>query len=264
MAQRLSRAKLTIKESGAGFAEPNAEARAMRLPVVLRVLYLIFNEGYMATSGDSVYRVDLSSEAIRVTRLLESVVPDVPEVRGLLALMLLTDARRAARSGSSGEIIPLDTQDRSKWNRHQIEEGTRLLQEVLPRGAVGPYQVQAAIAALHDEAPSADSTDWPQILALYELLLAMDPSPMVRLSHAIALAMVNGPAAGIAELDAISADPRLADNYRVEAARAHLLERMGERECAIVHYRQAAARTSSIAERNYLLLQASSLSDKER
>jgi predicted RNA polymerase sigma factor len=223
---------------------------------------LIFNEGYSSSSGASVYRFDLSSEAIRVTRLLQSVLPDSPEVSGLLALMLFTDARREARLGSSGELIPLDLQDRSLWNAAAIEEGTQLLQRALSQGAAGPYQVQAAIAALHDEASSTETTDWPQILALYGLLLKMDSSPMVRLSHTIALAMVKGPAAGLAVLDELATDKSFSSNYRTEAARAHLLERAGVREQAILHFRRAADSTPNAAERNFLLLHASRLAEK--
>jgi RNA polymerase sigma factor (sigma-70 family) len=259
MAQRLTRAKLTIKASGSGFTEPSKEDRAERVSAVLRVLYLSFNEGYMATSGDAVCRFDLSSEAIRVTRLLDRVLPAAPEVKGLLALMLLTDARRSARVGSSGELIPLDAQDRSKWNRADVDAGKQVLQEALALGSVGPYQVQACIAALHDEAVSTDSTDWAQIAELYEVLMNMAPSPMVRLSHAIAIAMVQGPAAGLAIVDQLETDARLAGNYRLAAARAHLLERLGQREQAVNHYRRAAAATTNIPERDYLLLEALTL-----
>jgi predicted RNA polymerase sigma factor len=208
-----------------------------------------------------VTRVELSSEAIRVARLLAELVPGDPEVLGLLALMLFTDARRAARSGPSGELVPLDEQDRSTWDRHAIEEAERVLQSALARGMAGQYQIQAAIAALHDAAPSTDATDWPQILALYGLLRRLHDSPMARLSEAIALAMVEGPTAGLAALDAIAADPRLGDHHRLDAARAHLLERAGERSAAIACYRRAAARTTSTAERNYLLLHAARLAE---
>ena len=261
MAQRLTRAKLTLKASGSGFTEPSMEDRAERVSAVLRVLYLIFNEGYMATSGDAVCRFDLSSEAIRVTRLLDRVLPAAPEVKGLLALMLLTDARRSARVGSSGELIPLDAQDRSKWNRADVDAGKQVLQEALALGSVGPYQVQACIAALHDEAASTDATDWAQIAGLYEVLMNMTPSPMVRLSHAIAIAMVQGPEAGLAIVDQLETDARLAGNYRLAAARAHLLERLGQREQAVNHYRCAAAATTNIPERDYLLLKASTLAE---
>jgi len=261
MAQRLTRAKLTIKSAGAAFPELTPADRAARLPVVLKVLYLIFSEGYAASGGDQLYRVDLSAEAIRVARLLVLVLPDEPEVEGLLALMLLTDARRAARTGPNGELIPLDQQVRSNWDRSRILEGERILQRALSRGATGPYQIQAAIAALHDQAENSDATDWAEILSLYELLLRFNASPMVRLSQAIALAMVEGPAAGLAALDDLAVDPRISTHLRLDAARAHLLERAGQYAEAIGCYRQAAQRTNSTPERNYLLLQAARLSD---
>ena len=231
------------------------------MPAALHVVYLIFSEGYAASSGDRVTRVELSSEAIRVARMLAELVPGDPEVLGLLALMLFTDARRAARTGQNGELVPLDEQDRSAWDRHAIDEGDRVLQRALARGMVGPYQIQASVAALHDAAPSTDATDWPQILGLYGLLRRVDDSPMARLSEAIALAMVEGPAAGLAALDQAAADPRLADHHRLDAARAHLLERAGDRSAAIACYHRAAARTGSIPERNYLLLHAARLAD---
>jgi RNA polymerase sigma factor (sigma-70 family) len=259
MAQRLSRAKQTIKRSGTPFVLPTPTERAHRLGVVRQVLYLIFSEGYSASTGDDVHRADLSNEALRLTRMLARAVPDDAEVHGLLALMLLTDARRAARAGAGGALIPLDEQDRSLWDHGVIAVGVALLSEVLPRGAVGPYQVQAAIAALHCEAASAETTDWPQILALYTLLLQMGDNPMVRLSHAIALAMVRGPAAGLEVLETLESDPRLSEHHRLDAVRAHLLERAGERERAVAHYRRAAERTTSTAERNYLLVHAARL-----
>jgi RNA polymerase sigma factor (sigma-70 family) len=261
MAQRLSRAKQTIKTAGGSFPTPTPADRVARLPTVLRVVYLTFNEGYSASSGLHVYRVDLSNEAIRATRLLIHLLPDEPEVIGLLALMLLTDARREARTGPHGELVSLDEQDRSRWDRAAIAEGEGLLQRALSRGAVGPFQVQAAIAALHDEASSCESTDWAQILGLYGLLLRMDDSPMVRLSHAIALAMVEGPAAGLAALDALAADPLVETHHRLDAARGHLHERAGDHAAAITHYRRAAGRTTSTSEKNYLLLRAAQLSD---
>ena len=200
MAQRLTRAKQTIKSAGTAFPELTPSDRAVRLPAVLKVIYLIFNEGYTPSGGDQLYRIDLSSEAIRVARLLSQLLPEDPEVGGLLALMLLTDARRAARTGPNGELIPLDEQVRSLWDQGRIAEGRQVLQRALARGATGPYQIQAAVAALHDEASSTHDTDWGQILALYELLLRFEDSPMARLSHAIALAMVDGPAAGLQAL----------------------------------------------------------------
>lgn len=252
MAQRLGRAKQTIRD--AGLAEVTSLAE--RLPSVLQVLYLIFNEGYTASSGDQLVRVDLSSEAIRVTRLLARLSPE-PEVLGLLALMLLTDARRAARTGPNGELVPLDAQDRTRWDRAMIEEGSGLVERAL--AGAGPYAIQAAIAALHDEAPSADATDWPQIVMLYRTLLAIADSPLARLSHAIAVGMVDGPHAGLALLDALD-DPRIA--YRIDAARAHLLERAGDREAAIAAYRRAATLTASTPERDYLILHAARLAER--
>jgi RNA polymerase sigma factor (sigma-70 family) len=261
MAQRLSRAKQSIKTEGGSFPAPTSADRIARLPTVLRVLYLTFNEGYSASSGPNVYRVDLSNEAIRAARLLGHLLPDEPEVMGLLALMLLTDARRQSRTGPHGELVSLDEQDRSRWDRAAIAEGEGLLRRALTQGAVGPFQVQAAIAALHDEASSCEATDWAQILDLYGLLLHMEDSPMVRLSHAIALAMVEGPVAGLAALDALEADPRIEGLHRLDAARAHLFERAGDHAAAITRYRRAALGTTSTSEKNYLLLQAARLSD---
>jgi RNA polymerase sigma factor (sigma-70 family) len=261
MAQRLTRAKQTIKASGAAFPELTAEDRATRLAAVLKVVYLIFNEGYTASGGDDLYRVDLSNEAIRVARLLANLVPDEPEAGGLLALMLLTDARRSARTGPNGELIPLDEQVRSTWDQTRIAEGSVILQRARARGSAGPYQIQAAIAALHDEARTAEETDWAQIRSLYELLLRIDDTPLARLSHAIALAMVQGPAAGLTALDELAADPYLSSSHRLDAARAHLLERAGDSADAARYYRQAATRTTSTPERNYLLLHAARLSE---
>ena len=256
MAQRISRAKQSIRASGAPFELPTAEDAATRLAAVLHVLYLIFSEGYTASSGAELTRSALSSEALRLTRLLHRLLPDDGEVAGMLALMLLTDARRAARTGPAGELIPLDEQDRSRWDAAAIAEGVALISATLPRGAVGAYQLQAAIAAVHDEAASAEETDWPQILALYGVLLEMSDNPMVALNHAIAVAMVEGPAAGLARLDALAGDERLAGHYRLEAVRGHLLERAGDREKAREYYRRAAERTTSAPERDYLLMKA--------
>jgi RNA polymerase sigma factor (sigma-70 family) len=260
MAQRLTRAKSTIKSAGASFPELTPADRAARLPAALKVLYLVFNEGYTASGGDDLYRIDLSTEAIRVARLLAQLLPDEPEVGGLLALMLLTDARRAARTGPNGELIPLDEQVRSNWDQCFIAEGKDILQRSLEHGAIGPYQIQATIAALHDQASDTESTDWGQILERYGLLLRFNDSPMVHLSRAIALAMVEGPAAGLAVLDELAGDGRFATNHRLDAARAHLLERTGNKAEAIRYYRQAAQRTTSTPERNYLLLHAARLS----
>jgi len=259
MAQRISRAKAGIKSSATGFEMPAGEALAGRLGSVMQVLYLIFNEGYAASSGREVVRTDLSSEALRIARLLRQLLPEEEEVGGLLALMLLTDARRAARTGAGGEIVPLDQQDRTLWDRDAIAEGVALLGATLPRGRVGPYQLQAAIAAVHDEAPSADATDWPQILALYDVLLGMSDNPMVALNQAVAKAMVEGPAAGLSRLDVVAQDSRIAGHHRLDAVRAHLLERAGDSEGAVECYRRAAERTASIAERDYLLLRAAQL-----
>jgi predicted RNA polymerase sigma factor len=259
MAQRISRAKATIRASDVPFAMPSAADRAARLDAVLHVLYLMFNEGYASTSGRAVHRTDLSNEAIRLTRALHRLLPGEPEIGGLLALMLLTDARRAARTGADGELIPLDEQDRSRWDRHAIDEGLALVHATLPKGSVGPYQVQAAIAALHDEAPATDATDWRQIAALYDVLGRMSDNPMVELNRAIAVAMVNGPATGLALLDPLDTDARLAGHYRLSAVRAHLLERAGHIPQAIEFYRAAANRTTSLAERNYLLMKAARL-----
>jgi RNA polymerase sigma factor (sigma-70 family) len=259
MAQRISRAKQTIAGSEVGFVVPTADDRAARLGAVMHVLYLIFNEGYTASSGPDLHRGDLSSEAVRLTRMLHRLLPSDGEVAGLLALMLLTDARRAARTGSSGELIPLDEQDRALWDRDAIAEGVALVTATLSRGSIGAYQVQAAIAAAHDEAPSAAETDWADILGLYSVLERRSDNPMVSLNRAIALAMVHGPAAGLERLDALAGDGRLDGTHRLDAVRAHLLERAGDRDNALLYYRRAADRTTSTPERNYLLLCAARL-----
>jgi RNA polymerase sigma factor (sigma-70 family) len=259
MAQRISRAKHTIKASGIPFRMPTAAERAERMRAVLHVLYLIFNEGYTTSSGPELHRSDLTREAIRLTRAVHRLLPDDTEVAGLLALMLLTDARRAARTGPDGELIPLTTQNRALWDRGLIDEGIALVTASLTKGAVGPYQLQAAVAAIHDEAPRAEDTDWPQIVALYGLLMRMSDNPMVRLNHAVAVAMVHGPAAGLALLQPLDKDPRLSEHHRLAAVRAHLLELAGDRDAAIVQYRLAAERTTSIPERNYLLTHAARL-----
>ncbi|MFP2904724.1 RNA polymerase sigma factor [Pyxidicoccus sp. 3LFB2] len=261
MAQRISRAKQSIKASGVPFQLPTVEERVQRLGAVLHVLYLIFNEGYTTSSGPELQRRDLSNEAIRLTRMLHTLLPEDGEVSGLLALMLLTDARRAARTGPAGELIPLTEQDRGLWDQSAIAEGIALVSAALSSGPVGEYQVQAAIAAVHDEAARVEDTDWPQILALYEVLMRMSDNPMVALNHAIAVAMVHGPVAGLELLKPLDADGRMAGSHRLDAVRAHLLERAGEREAAIAHYRKAAGRTTSIPERNYLMTQAARLGD---
>ncbi len=260
MAQRISRAKQTIKSSGVPFQLPTPEEKVERLRAVLHVLYLVFNEGYTTSGGSALRRDDLSHEAIRLTRMVHSLQPGEPEVAGLLALMLLTDARRLARTGAEGELIPLDQQDRTLWDKEEIAEGIALISKALPKGSVGPYQLQAAIAALHDEATNVEETDWPQILALYDLLRRMSDNPIVGLNHAIAAAMVHGAAAGLKLMDGLEVDPRLAEHHRLDAARAHLLELSGDRAGAIELYRAAATKTENLQERNYLLLQAARLS----
>jgi predicted RNA polymerase sigma factor len=225
----------------------------------LHALYLIFSEGYTSSSGPDLQRRDLANEAIRLTRAVRQLLPDEAEVAGLLALMLLTDARRRARTGSDGELIPLTEQDRTLWDRQAIAEGLALVNETLPRGAVGPYQLQAAVAALHDEAVRAADTDWPQILALYGLLKRMSDNPMVVLNHAIAAAMVDGPKTGLELLETLDSDKRLAGHYRLEAVRAHLFEMAGDHQTAIAKYQAAAGRTTSIPERNYLNTKAARL-----
>jgi predicted RNA polymerase sigma factor len=260
MAQRISRAKQTIKASGIPFQMPSAEERGERLRSVLHVLYLIFNEGYTATSGPHLRRADLSQEGIRLTRMVLRLQPEDPEIVGLLALMLLTDARRQARTGPNDELIPLAQQDRALWDRAQIAEGVALLSSVLPKGSVGPYQLQAAVAAVHDDAERPEDTDWPQILALYELLKEMSDNPMVMLNHAIAAAMVHGPREGLKLLDVLQEDGRIAEHYRLDAVRGHLLEMAGDAEEAADCYRAAAGKTVNLPERNYLLMQAARVS----
>ena len=260
MAQRISRAKQSIKNSGIPFSLPTSEERGQRQRAVLHVLYLIFNEGYTSSAGAELRRGDLSLEAIRLTRIVHGLQPADTEVAGLLALMLLTDARRLARTSPAGELIPLAEQDRSVWDRQQIQEGIALISAALPKGSVGPYQLQAAIAAVHDEAARAEDTDWPQILALYDLLSRLSDNPMVMLNHAVAAAMVHGATKGLELLDALKADPRLANHHRLDAVRAHLLELAGDRKSAVSHYRAAAGKTASLPERNYLLTQAARLS----
>ena len=262
MAQRISRAKQTIKTSGVPFALPTAEQRAQRLAAVLHVLYLIFNEGYTSTEGPHLQRVELSQEAIRLTRIGPPAAPDHTETAGLLALMLLTDARRHARTGPEGELIPLTHQNRALWDQNQIAEGVALLTTALSRGSIGPYQLQAAIAALHDEAPSAQGTDWPQILALYELLKRILDGPVVLLNHAIAVAMVHGPQRGLVLLDALEASGKLTGHHRLTAVRAHLLEMAGDLPAAIAHYEVAASQATNVPERNYLLAQAARLNSR--
>jgi RNA polymerase sigma factor (sigma-70 family) len=263
MAQRISRAKQTIKASGARFVMPAPAERDARLHVVLHVLYLIFNEGYAATAGPDLMAPQLAAEAIRLTRMLRRSLPDDGEVAGLLALMLLTDARRAARVGPDGDLVPLDEQDRTRWDADLIAEGVALVSEALPKGHVGPYQLQAAIAAVHDETSTMEATDWPQILGLYDLLRTIAPNPLVSLNRAVAVAMVAGPAAGLEALRPLEADPQLATYHRLLATRGHLLEMSGDCAGAAASYGEAARRTTSLAERRYLAARAMRLRRKE-
>jgi predicted RNA polymerase sigma factor len=258
MAQRISRAKQAIKAAGATFTMPTDVERDARLGSVLHVLYLIFNEGYASSEGPDVHRVDLALEAIRLARAVHALLPNDGEVSGLLALMLLTDARRMARTGAGGELIPLDEQDRSLWDASRIAEGISLAELAMQRGA-GPYALQAAVAALHDEAPNVEETDWPQILALYDVLDQLADNPMVKLNRAVAVAMVHGPSAGLAQLDALDGDQRVAGHYRLGAVRAHLLQLSGDSGRAAELYLAAAERTSSIPERDYLLMKAATV-----
>jgi RNA polymerase sigma factor (sigma-70 family) len=259
MAQRISRAKERIRIAGATFALPPEAQRHERIRAVLHVLYLVFNEGYTTSSGPDLNRSDLTTESIRLARMLRELVPEEGEAAGLLALMLLTDARRAARSTADGWIVPLDEQRRVLWNTDQIHEGVELLTQTLGKVPVGPYQIQAAIAAVHDEAPTAGDTDWAQILALYEVLERVSPGPVVTLNRAVAVAMVNGPLAGLALLGTLDGDERMAHNHRLEAVRAHLLERAGDRAAARDSYRKAARMTASLPEQRYLALKAARL-----
>jgi predicted RNA polymerase sigma factor len=252
MAQRISRAKQQIKRAGAVFALPPSDELAARLGVVLHVLYLMFNEGYTATSGPDLLREDLTREAIRLARIVHRDLPHDGEVAGLLALMLLTEARAEARVTELGELVPLAEQDRDRWDRAAIAEGVDLVTRALADSPLGPYQIQAAIAAVHDEAPSADATDWPQILALYELLERVAPNPMVTLNRAVAVAMVHGPDAALALLASLDTDGRMVEHHRLESVRAHLLEMAGDVEAARAAYRHAARGTASVPERRYL------------
>jgi RNA polymerase sigma factor (sigma-70 family) len=252
MAQRISRAKQRIRDAGAAFDLPPAAERSERLAVVLHVLYLVFNEGYASSSGPDVARTDLTAEALRLARAVLRLLPDDGEVAGLVALMLLTDARRPARTRADGSLVPLEEQDRGLWDRAMIAEGVELISATLARSTLGPYQLQAAIAALHDEAPRAEDTDWPQILALYVLLEGAADNPMVTLNHAVALAMVRGPEAGLDLLAGLDDDPRVAGHHRLAAVRAHLREMAGDREGARADYRTAARRTTSLPEQRYL------------
>jgi RNA polymerase sigma factor (sigma-70 family) len=250
MTRRITRAKRAL--AGASFALPPEADRAPRLAAVRHVLYLVFTAGYASTSGPALHRTELSGEAVRLTRLLHRLLPDDAETAGLLALELLTDARRAARTGPAGEPVPLAEQDRGRWDAALVAEGTALLDATLARGRPGPFQVQAAIAALHDAAPSAPDTDWPQIAALYEVLAGMDDNPVVALNRAVAVAMADGHAAGLALLPALEADPRLREDHRLPAVRAHLLELAGDAPGAAASYRAAAALAPHPARQRYL------------
>jgi predicted RNA polymerase sigma factor len=257
MAQRISRAKAKIKASGGRFALPAADERPERLRSVLHVLYLLFNEGYATSAGPDLARTDLSGEAIRVARAVQASLPDEPEVGGLLALMLLTDARRPARTDAQGELVPLAEQDRGRWDRARITEGLAVLTACLRTGRPGEYQVQAAIAAVHDQALRYADTEWREILSLYELLERMTGNPMVQLNHAVAAAMVHGPAAGLAMLEGL--DGPLGDHHRLHSVRAHLHELAGDADAAIAGFRAASARTDNVREQRYLTAKAARL-----
>lgn len=259
MSQRIRRAKQRIEAAGARFTLPSPADRDERLGAVLRVLYLIFNEGYTASSGEALHRAELTGEAIRLTRELRRLLPDDGEVAGLLALMLLTDAHRAARTGPDGELVPLAEQDRGRWDRDATAEGAALVTEALTWSAPGPYQVQAAIAAVHAEAPTAEDTDWRQIVALYRVLARVAPNPMVTLNQAVAVAMVDGPRAGLALLATLDGDDRTAGHHRLAAVRAHLLDLAGDRAAARAAYLAAARATTSLPERRYLEVRAARL-----
>jgi RNA polymerase sigma factor (sigma-70 family) len=259
MTRRITRAKQHVKDSGVPFGLPPPSEQSNRLGAVLHVLYLVFNEGYAATSGPSLLRSDLSAEAIRLTRMVHGLLPDDAEVTGLLALMLLIDARRAARIGRDGVLIPMAEQDRSLWDAEDIAEGVALVADALKRGVPGPYQLQAAIAAIHDEAPSADATDWPQIVALYALLLQISDNPVVALNHAVAVAMVDGPLSGLDLVEKLQTDERIAEDHRLHAVRAHLLEMAGDVMAARDSYQAAARRAMSQPQQRYLNSRAARL-----
>jgi predicted RNA polymerase sigma factor len=257
MAQRIARAKQRIKASHAPFAMPGPEEHPARVRTVLRVLYLIFNEGYASSAGAEVHRAELSDEAIRLARMAHRLLPDDGEVAGLLALMLLIDARRPARTNAAGELIPLAQQDRTLWDQARVAEGVALLDGAAGKRPVGEYRLQAAIAAVHDQAARAEHTDWPQILGLYGLLEQVTGNPVVTLNRAVAAAMAEGPAAGLAVVDTV--EEQLAGHYRVDAVRGYLLEMAGETDAAVEHYRAAARRTTSLPERRHLITQAARL-----
>lgn len=262
MAQRISRAKQSIKSSALKFELPAESERADRLRVVLHVLYLVFNEGYTVSAGAALHRSDLTAEAIRLARLLHELMSGQAEVSGLLALLLLTDARRAARTDVDGSVVPLAEQRRELWNAAQIQEGIELITRTLGTAPIGPYQLQAAIAAVHDEAGTAQETDWAQILALYDVLERVSPGPVVTLNRAVALAMVDGPRAGLALLGTLDNDDRMGKNHRLDAVRGHLLELAGDTAAARAAYHRAARMTASIPEQRYLALRAAELNDE--
>jgi RNA polymerase sigma factor (sigma-70 family) len=257
MAQRISRAKRSIEASGEPFRLPEPAEQPARVRLVLHVLYLIFNEGYTSSGGAELHRAELSDEAIRLARMTHRLLPEDGEVAGLLALMLLIDARRPARTTADSELVPLAEQDRSLWDRAQIDEGAAILADAMGKPPLGEYRIQAAIAAVHDRAARAEDTDWTQILALYGLLEQLTDNPIVTLNRAVAVAMAEGPSAGLVVLDSV--DERLAGHYRVDAVRAHLLEMTGDTEAAVEHYRAAASRTTSIPEQHYLSMKAARL-----
>jgi RNA polymerase sigma factor (sigma-70 family) len=263
MTRRITRAKQQIRDSGIPFGLPPPRERGARLGAVLHVLYLIFNEGYASTAGPTLYRGDLSAEAIRLARIVHDLLPEDGEATGLLALMLLTDARRPARLGRDGALIPMAEQDRSLWNADAMAEGVALITAALPSGPTGPYQLQAAIAAVHDEASSAEETDWLQIVKLYEVLMDISNNPMVGLNHAVAVAMVDGPLPGLALLDDLEEDERVARDHRFHAVRAHLLEMAGEREAALLSFEEAADMAMSFPVQRYLNAKAAPLRGDE-
>ena len=264
MAQRISRAKQRVKAAGASFTLPPQAERAERLQVVLHVLYLIFNEGYTASAGPDLQRADLTAEAIRLTRGVRGLLPEDGEVTGLLALMLLTDSRRPARTGPDGSLIPLAEQDRTRWNSAFITEGVALIEDTLARSPVGPYQLQAAIAAVHAEAAQVGETDWPQIVALYHVLEHVSPNPMATLNQAVAVAMVDGPGAGLELVGKLDTEGALAGHHRLDAVRAHLQEMDGDRAAARESYLRAARRTTSVPEQRYLQAQADRMGGQDR
>jgi RNA polymerase sigma factor (sigma-70 family) len=262
MTRRIGRAKQRIKDSGIPFGLPPPDGRAERLATATHVLYLIFNEGYATTSGPGLQRTDLTSEAIRLARIVHRLLPEDSEVTGLLALMLLTDARRPARTGPHGELIPMAEQDRRLWNADYIAEGVALITEALPQGPTGPYQLQAAIAAVHDEAPSAEATDWREIVALYEVLMQISDNPIVELNHAVAVAMARGPRTGLGLLEKLEADGRIAEDHRLHAVRGHLQEMAGDHVAARESYEAAARRAANPPQQRYLRGRAARLAEE--